>query len=1033
MTRAEPQQRSSWTSRIAASLLSLFVIVLWPVQSSAQSNVDGYVFGTGKPGAAVTITGVETGQTFRATVDESGNFRIGSVPTGRYSIAHEGVSENITVRVGEGTEVAFGGAAGATQLETLQVTGAAVAPIDVSQTEVSFNIGETQFDSIPVPRSITGIALLSPGSIQGDNGFGTLASIGGSTVSENQYYLNGYNISDLRTRLGPSTVPFEFFKEMQVKTAGYGAEFGRSTGGVVNAVSKRGSNNWESGFNLFFNDDSWTEKKPDTVETLTSTGFPYAYYFGDDQSQTQQMNMFLGGPIVKDRLFMYVLANLRTFERERVRYEGAYFRDFQKGRFFDRDREEDPFGALKLDWQIASGHNLEFTAFADRTRRLVSRFNYDRVLTSPADPTGDNTIRFGGTTVFGRYVGHITDMLKVSTLIGRGTADTSQIPSASDCPSVNDTVNNVSRGCFVGNSILSKDTREQFRLDFELALGDLGAFGNHTLKFGIDRENNESADATALSGGFTYDLLNVANAGDPIGQSGVTAPAAGDYVVVTNFYNQGVLEEELNAYYLEDTWRIVPSVTATIGLRLETFENINTIGQTFVDLEGDVAPRLGVAWDILDDSTMKLYANYGRYYIPIGTQASVRNGTGEYYVAEAYEWDGTFSADKTERPGLGAFVGDRVTANGEVTDPRVLVGAEVEPSYQDEYMVGFQTALPESIFGTKAVGGIRYIYRELGVTLEDIAIDVGLNALAVANPGDYELSDCDDDGVDDDFACGFDFYFITNPGSGSYSVYLPVNQNGDFINTHDPAPQPGTETVVDYRQISVPNDVMGYPEPERYYHAVELTYEKTFGPTWFMQGSYTWSQSYGNYEGFVNSTIEQDDVAITQDFDQPGLLDGAYGWLANDRRHKFKLFGAYNMLEELQLGANFYWQSGRPLSALGFHPTDPYAGAYAQFSHYTTHPEYSPDGSSVLVQRGHAGRTPNLWSFDLLLNYTPTAFQKKLKFGIDVFNLFNNDKATEQLEVSERLNGAVNPRHKLPTDYQEPRSLRMRLEYEFGN
>ena len=71
--------------------------------------------------------------------------------------------------------------------------------------------------------------------------------------------------------------------------------------------------------------------------------------------------------------------------------------------------------------------------------------------------------------------------------------------------------------------------------------------------------------------------------------------------------------------------------------------------------------------------------------------------------------------------------------------------------------------------------------------------------------------------------------------------------------------------------------------------------------------------------------------------------------------------------------------------------------------------------------------------FDLKIGKNLPFPNKGLHIGVDIFNLFNNDKATEQLEVSERLNGAVNPRHKLPTDYQEPRSLRMRLEYEFGN
>jgi hypothetical protein len=79
---------------------------------------------------------------------------------------------------------------------------------------------------------------------RGDNAFGNLASFGGSSVAENQYYINGFNVTNSFRSLNFSKVPFEAIQEQQVKTGGYGAEFGRSLGGVINQITKRGTNDY---------------------------------------------------------------------------------------------------------------------------------------------------------------------------------------------------------------------------------------------------------------------------------------------------------------------------------------------------------------------------------------------------------------------------------------------------------------------------------------------------------------------------------------------------------------------------------------------------------------------------------------------------------------------------------------------------------------------------------------------------------------------------------------------------------------------
>src|SRR4029453_13342712 len=103
-----------------------------------------------------------------------------------------------------------------------------------------------------VPRDTTSVALLAPGTVRGDAAFGNLASFGGASVAENAYFINGFNITNSFPNLNFAQVPFEAIQEQQIKTGGYGAEFGRSLGGVVNQITKRGTNDFHAGGNLFY-------------------------------------------------------------------------------------------------------------------------------------------------------------------------------------------------------------------------------------------------------------------------------------------------------------------------------------------------------------------------------------------------------------------------------------------------------------------------------------------------------------------------------------------------------------------------------------------------------------------------------------------------------------------------------------------------------------------------------------------------------------------------------------------------------------
>lgn len=1015
-------------SAIQRTALSVALGMCFASAVHAQSNTSGAIFGQAQAGSTVQVTNPATGFSRSITVGNDGAYRFSALPTGTYTVTLQDPSgststrDGINVSVGTGTPVNFTAASGsATNLDAVQVRGvASVNPIDVSSVESTSILTAEQLAKVPVGRDTTAVALLAPGTVRGDSAFGNLASFGGSSVAENQYYVNGFNITNSFRSLNFSKIPFEAIAETQVKTGGYGAEFGRSTGGVVNMITKRGTNEFHAGGNVFWSPDSLQAETVNYkyANPLTSNYGELAQDNSRASNDSLITSAWASGALVKDTLFAYALVSY-----------GKTDNDAAATPFDDKAYDQtikNPTWLVKLDWNINDSNKLEFTGFNDKQKYKTRYFNDD------GSYVGTQYTENGGNNFIGKYTGYLTDSFTLSALYGHGeykrsthlkTADGQEVSyggdlndPASGCPRVLDVrppyrqeiTGAYSSACNITNDAIdrtdSKDTRDQWRIDAEWVLGP------HLVRFGIDNDEYKSVAGTSIEGGrlWRYSTNN--------GLDGL--PETGDEfdIVREQIVNQGsTVKVKQRAYYIEDSWNVTERFLAYLGLRWDTFQNYNGQGQKYVEIKNQFAPRLGFSWDVNGDSTLKIYGNAGRYALPLTPSVAVRGASASLFTRQNYTFTGVdpvtgAPTGLTPRGGLTYVNGEF----GDPKNPKTIAATNLDPMYQDEYILGFQSLVTDH----QSIGA-RAIYRKLKA-----AIDDNCDYTAILTTEGFTQ---DSDGVwskeGRDAAlpnASFPYCRLFNPGKDS--VFL-TDLYGD-----------GTLT-----KTTVASDLLS-PKAKRTYKALELFWDGSWDK-FFFQASWTMAWNKGNTEGGVKSDIGQADTSVTQDFDYKELMMDAYGYLPNDRRHSLKVFGNYAFTEEWSAGFNVLVQSGRPKNCLGtYYPYNggihPYGSSFFRCATTTagggpvSEDDDTPNPYAV-IPRGKAGRLPWTNQLDLNVAYAPN-WAKGLQFKLDIFNVFNNQKVTAISEVHEDGSTGQNlDTYALWRSTQAPRSARFMVQYDF--
>lgn len=1023
----------------------------------AQSNITGTIFGQVPAGAGntVLVENLDTGQKRTIAIDSTGRYQASSLPNGRYKVtlqkdgAPVSVRDNIAVNIASGVDVSFAAASndGTTDLDSVVVRGGVIPVVDVSQTDTRTVLTADQLQKISIGRNIADVALLAPSVVRNDsysmNG-ATVPSFGGSASSENAYFINGYNVTNPLTSLGFSSLPFDAIGEQQILTGGYGAEFGRSTGGVINIVTKRGTNEWKGGVytiwipegtraapkDIYYADTGFypvdaPEFRPDGTRITFDqrTDGTLSSYRDQNLNWNTVYGGYASGPLIKDRLFLYATAEMDKTEGSdvtstRVSTGSTAAQGWRESEF------ESPRIAVKLDWNINDDNIIEFTGIQDRNKSVAKRYTFDYNTFAHGDAvTAESSTDNDARLYIAKYTGYITDDLTVSALYGRQTIthNDQTLGVRDDCPQIVAAAQNrvgsliYPNGCQISTRLdfprsQPEERTDGWRLDVNYRLG------NHEFRVGYERQNAEASIHNGMAGGVRWTYGKVQTGATPVNTSlGVLAPGLNGGFGSQGYFVQKVYREanadpavEQSSQYIEDRWQVTDNFLLSIGLRNEQFTNFDGLGRPYISQRHQLDPRIGFSWDMRGDATFKLFGNVGRYHLATPNQAAVRGAAASLNASEFFTYTGV-------DPVTGAPTGltliplapnnpvqcpgtNMVSTNLECNtapDPLTTTAKNLKSHYQDEYIIGFEHA-----FSEKFAWGAKATYRDLKSAIDDVCGVLLRGKCLNANPGETNT-------------------FIFRNTDGTYT----------------------TQTFT--------AEQLGFPALKRRYYALDLFAEHPFSDKWYAKVEYTFSKNWGNTEGQLASDLDtgaggQADVGRTQDWDLPQLMVGANGLLPNHRKHQLKAFGYYQWTDEWRTGATLIAASGRPRNCTSHYPTAD-AGLYAGAAYWFcglagtgTQPTglpndpYRPAAPDYGISpRGSRGEMP--WSVQLNLNvaYEPR-WAEGLTLQADIINVLNRQTP-----------GMYNPRYETNTRNQPnqfynqeiqtatPRYLRLTARYDF--
>jgi hypothetical protein len=1051
----------------------------------------------GAPLGNVVVTATSPNLQGEQTVvtDAQGQYRIPQLPPGVYTLRFDSegfkpfTRSDIQLRLNRTIRVNVE-LLPETFTEQIEVTGNPPT-IDVGSTTTGVNVDQEFIRRIAVnrpggkggaARSFESLAELAPGAQTDQYG----VSINGATSPENGYVVDGLSTNDPAFGINATPLSIEFIQDVNVITGGYMPEFGRSTGGVINAVTRSGSNEFHG--SVFANMTPGAlegERKLVIDEGSVITGLNNLKNLGD-------FGATLGGPILQDKLWFFAgfapsftrYNHVRGINAFQLDENGEVLKN-EQGRsvvvpipgaertYFADSRSFQYLG--KLTYLINADHNVSLSLIGTPSStgglgrlRIDPRSGALPVpQTARPDSIGVISTTAGSTALGLKYSGAFLDkrvLFDVNAGWFHQVAANQPADGSRPGDILGEGLSGYSRATFVQpRSLLEFEnpagaeafcepaglpSEEIVRcpvVNYEVGgVGQmtngrlnryqvnakatylLNLLGTHVLKAGIDAELLSYSQQKSYGGGVLFEEVNLTGAIDP--RTGTTITGARD-ASGNRLYPHGIYGW---VDYRRYGYQTAPD-SPTVVLVQQSTTRSTIVGGYLQDswtLANRVTLNLALAYDV-----QAMYGGNGELALILGDQLSPRlgvivdplaNGRMKFFgnYARYYE---RVPLNMLERafPPERRFSARRVAPQPGLQggcDPRDRTGQR--GGCADNAFVARRT---EGSTNPDSILNPNRLYS--GGKVEPEPVDPNLESQS-----------------SNEWLVGGEYEVLANTRFGANYAHRTMgavieDMSRDNGNTYFLG-NPGAGFAKDF------------PKAERTYDALTLYLNRTFAEGWLAQVSYTWSRLYGNYPGLFRPENNQLDPNILSDFDLIELLENRSGLLSFDRTHSVKLFGAreFKVSNALStsLGMSYRGSSGTPIS------------------YYGAHPDYGQDEAFVL-QRGTAGRTPWVNTFDsnIGLNYR-LGKNQVLSVTLDVFNLFNfqtatrvdesytyesiyplkggseADLPTESSPGRVRLNTGdpsdpveyltyeqVNPNFRQPTQYQAPRQFRFGVRYTF--
>lgn len=1085
-------------SRIRHSLGALLILgaALTPIvaQAAITGNIAGVVKdeATNKPlaGVTVTVSGPSLQGEQTEFTDSSGRYIITELPPGEYvvrfyfsniKVERPGVfisaDKTLPVNAAIPTQKA--------STQTYRIVERAPS-VDVANTQVQTQVSSELVRNTPFGRNYSSVLTLAPGSSQDATGF----SFGGATGPENNFLIDGVNATNPAFGLQGTNFSLEFVKETEIITGGYNAEYGRATGGVVNVITKSGSNEFHGGAWFFYTPFQLTPPRVGRVgEAIVSTVAIPSRIVGGPQFVGRTRNAFdfgfdLGGPIAKDKVWFYVgfHPQFTTFTADKIyrtRSADAVDSDPRSGAYGgDQDPNQRcppwidqnlcPVGGFatrelpnrtkrfdsdyrtyqyigKLNFQLNPNHqlilqyigtvtNLEFLGILNGATEEQNRVRDQQTHDAKIQWIGKFLDRKLQVDLFAGYHGEVSLPLRLldptvppSAVTVQTTRSLAEFEDLPECAVVTvGTRNRTFNPCPVTN----------------YRYGGLGAntdVRNHRGVFNL---------------GLTYFLRAAGTHGIKFGFDfeGVAYRDRRFFTGAGNFQDRGAGGIRRTQYATEEfdpqTGNTVPRITP------EGFDPTTvTTNQSFylrdswnVGFVPGLTINAGVRWEL-----QQVRGANGDTVISIPDNVAprvgfiydfTRKGLSKFYASYGRFYE-SIPLDINDRQFSGEglatqTVGRTLNANGfgctnapatGRIDPFSCNYPNVTRANINGGVYGAVSPVLRGQFSNEFVGGLQY----------DVGLDIVLGASYQYRNLGRIIEDLSPDG-------GIN-YIVANPGdrtdqNGVRRLQDQIRALDTQINALPTGPertelerqrQDRSDQLARYRQVE------SFPKPRREYHALIVTATKRFARNFQLLVSYTYSRVFGNYPGTFSPSNGQLDPNISSQYDLRELILNRSGPFFNDHPHNVKVTGSYVVPFRsggLNFGVNFLAQSGSPILALGAHPI------------------YGRNESFLLAQ-GAAGRTPFITQFDLRIAYYHQ-FTKLVRFEVswEIFNLFNqrqplgvdneyttsfvapvqNGRSSDLATLRDAFTGGpifTNSNYGQPTSYQSPLSMRFGVRVSF--